>query len=190
MSGPAEGAEEAGADARAPADDEDGRAHGRARSSRADELIDAWEAAWSGRDPAAFRPIVTGDVHYEDPLTELPLRGADELVAHARRLWTSFPDAALERSGRRLADGEFLAAPARLRGTNRGALGAMPATNRVVTVHCVFYCEVRHGLLCRVRGFFDLYEAATQLGVLPRHGTVGERALLMLRGFGLRARRD
>ncbi|MCW2967174.1 MAG: hypothetical protein JWM71_946, partial [Solirubrobacteraceae bacterium] len=31
----------------------------------------------------------------------------------------------------------------------------------------------------------DVYDAAQQLGVLPRHGTVGERALLMLRGFGL-----
>lgn len=173
--------------------DRDGDGDGSAArelAMRADELIDAWEAAWSGRDPAAFRPIVTGDVHYEDPLTDVPLRGANELVAHARRLWDAFPDAALEPSGRRLADGEFVAAPARLRGTNRGVLGAMPATNRVVTVHCVFYCEVRHGLLGRVRGFFDLYEAATQLGVLPRHGTVGERALLMIRGFGLRARRD
>jgi hypothetical protein len=41
-----------------------------------------------------------------------------------------------------------------------------------------------------VRGFFDLYDAATQLGVLPGHGTLGEKALLMLRGFGLRAGRN
>lgn len=174
----------------AAAGDDESSAGERALTTRADELADAWERAWSGRDPAAFRPIVTGDLHYEDPLTDVPLRGADELVAHARRLWDAFPDAALESSGRRLADGDFLAAPARLRGTNSGPLGAMPATNRVLTVHCVFYCEVRHGLLGRVRGFFDLYDAATQLGVLPRHGTVGERALLMIRGFGLRARRE
>jgi hypothetical protein len=31
-----------------------------------------------------------------------------------------------------------------------------------------------------------VYEAATQLGVLPARGTLGEKALLMLRGFGLR----
>jgi len=29
------------------------------------------------------------------------------------------------------------------------------------------------------------YDAAQQLRVLPRHGSAGERALLMLRGFGL-----
>jgi hypothetical protein len=41
--------------------------------------------------------------------------------------------------------------------------------------------------LWRVRAFFDLYDAAIQLGVLPRPGSVGQRALMLLRGFGLRA---
>ena len=37
-----------------------------------------------------------------------------------------------------------------------------------------------------MRAFYDVYDAAVQLGLLPRHGTLSERALLMLRGFGLR----
>jgi hypothetical protein len=76
-----------------------------------------------------------------------------------------------------------------LLGTHREALGGLPATNRFVIVHCVFYCELERRRLLRVRGFFDLYDAATQLGVLPGRGTLGEKALLMLRGFGLRAGR-
>ena len=40
-----------------------------------------------------------------------------------------------------------------------------------------------------VRAFFDLYEAGVQLGILPARGErLGERALLMLAGFGLRGR--
>ena len=35
--------------------------------------------------------------------------------------------------------------------------------------------------LWRVRAFFDLYDAAVQLGVLPAHGGMGERALMLLR---------
>src|SRR5204862_14570 len=42
------------------------------------------------------------------------------------------------------------------------------------------------GRIRRARGFFDLYGAAMQLGLLPAHGSLGERALLVLRGFGLR----
>jgi steroid delta-isomerase-like uncharacterized protein len=154
-----------------------------------DELIDGWEAAWSGKDAAAFEPVCAPGVHYEDPLTDEPLEGTEALGRHAERLWAAFPDARLERTGARLTDDRFVAAPSKLLGTHRAALEGLPATNRFIVVHCVWYCELRRGKLLRVRGFFDLYDAATQLGVLPGRGTMGEKALLMLRGFGLRAGR-
>ena len=44
------------------------------------------------------------------------------------------------------------------------------------------------GEVRRARGFFDLYDAATQLGLLPARGGLGETALLLLRGFGLKRR--
>jgi hypothetical protein len=52
-------------------------------------------------------------------------------------------------------------------------------------VHVVFFAELRDERLFRVRAFFDAYGAAVALGVLPKPGTFGEKALLMLRGFGL-----
>jgi steroid delta-isomerase-like uncharacterized protein len=154
-----------------------------------DELIDGWEAAWSGKEREAFEELCTADVHYEDPLTDEPLEGVEELATHAERLWAAFTDARLERTGARVTDGRYLAAPAKLLGTHRAALEGLPATNRFVVVHCVFYCQIEHERLHRVRAFFDLYNAATQLGVLPGRGSLGERALLVLRGFGLRAAR-
>ena len=83
-----------------------------------------------------------------------------------------------------------MAAPCKLLATHRAPLDGLPATNRFVVVHCIFYCEIRRNRLLRVRGFFDLYDAATQLGILPGRGTMGEKALLMLRGFGLRTGRS
>jgi steroid delta-isomerase-like uncharacterized protein len=155
----------------------------------ADELIDAWQEAWSGRESAAFAPLCAPDIHYEDPLTGEPLVGPAELGRHAARMWAAFPDARMERTGERLAGGEYLAAPCKLLATHRGQLEGLPPTNRFVVVHCVFYCEIRDEQLLRVRAFFDLYDAAVQLGVLPARGTLGEKALLVLRGFGLRAGR-
>ncbi len=151
-----------------------------------DELIDGWQAAWSEKDPAAFGGICAAGIQYEDPLTDAPLEGIGALSAHAARLWAGFPDARMERTGERLSDGKFLAAPCKVLGTHRAPLEGLPATNRFVVVHCVFYCELQHDLLLRVRAFYDVYEAATQLGILPARGTLGEKALLMLRGFGLR----
>ena len=151
-----------------------------------DELFDAWEAAWSGRDPEAFAPLVVpGDFHYEDPLTVEPLEDPEALGKHAQRLWNGFPDARVEKTGLRLYDGRFAAAPAKLVATHKAELEGLTPTGRFIVMHTVAYCELRDDRLYRVRMFFDLYGAAVQLGVLPKPGTLGEKALLMLRGFGL-----
>jgi len=161
-------------------------------SSEVDRLFDGWERAWSGKDAEAFSDVCSSAIHYEDPVCGEPLEGLEALGHHAERLWAGFPDARLERTGERLSNGgQFAAAPCKLLGTHREPLEGLPATNRFVVLHCVFYCELDHerDRLLRVRAFFDLYDAAVQLGVLPARGTLGERALLVLRGFGLRAAR-
>jgi steroid delta-isomerase-like uncharacterized protein len=152
-----------------------------------DELFDAWERAWSGRDPSAFAPLCAEEFTYEDPLTAEPLVGAAGLTAHARRLWHVFPDARVNATGARLTDGRYACAPCKLLGTHRGRVGGITPTDRFLVVHALVYAELSEGRLLRARAFFDLHGAARDLGVLPRPGTVGEKALLMLRGFGLRA---
>ena len=77
-----------------------------------------------------------------------------------------------------MTDGRYRGRPVQAAGTHRQPLEGLPATNRFVVVHCVFYCELELERLHRVRAFFDLYDAATQLGVLPARGTIGEKALL------------
>jgi steroid delta-isomerase-like uncharacterized protein len=158
--------------------------------SPVDELIDGWERAWSGRDPDAFAPLCSTDLHYEDPVCDQPLEGAAALGEHAQRLWAGFPDARLERTGERLSDGRYVAAPAKLLATHKEPLEGLPPSGRFVIVHVVFYCELEDMRLHRVRGFFDLYSAAVQLGVLPARGTLSERALFAVRGFGLRVGRE
>ena len=46
--------------------------------------------------------------------------------------------------------------------------------------------KLRSDRLLRVRAFYDVWAAARELGLVPKPGTAGERALLVLRGFGLR----
>ena len=155
----------------------------------ADELIDGWEAAWSGKEASAFEEVCAVGIHYEDPLTPEPLEGLEALSHHAERLWAGFPDARLERTGERLGNGRFVAAPCKLVATHKAPLEGLPATNKFIVVHCLFYCELANDRLFRVRAFFDVYGAAVQLGVLTARGTLGEKALLILRGFGLRGGR-
>ena len=126
-------------------------------------------------------------MHYEDPLVSEPLVGPEQLPARAARVWAAFPDARLQPTGPRLSDGTHASAPAKLLGTHREPLEGLAATNRFVVVHVVFFAELREGRLYRVRAFFDVYGAAVALGVLPRPGTLGGKALMLLRGFGLRS---
>ena len=163
--------------------------------SRADaagvRLVERFEAAWSAADLAReLAETCAPDLHYEDPLTfKGPLHGPGALAEHAALLRTAAPDARIEGSGPCLSDGRFVAAPVRVLATHTGELEAVPPTGRAIVVQAVFYCELdeARARLWRVRAFFDLYDAAIQLGVLPKPGSVGQRALMLLRGFGLRA---
>lgn len=89
-------------------------------------------------------------------------------------------------TGPRLGSGTYASAPCKLLGTHHNALGRVTATRRALELHAVVFSELRDARFLRVRTFFDVYGAGRQLGVLPAAGTAGERALFMLRGFGLR----
>ena len=107
--------------------------------------------------------------------------------AMPRRCAARSPTCASRRPRRALARGTYLCVPWRALGTHGGDLGQMlPASDRPVTLHGVHFIELSDGAIRRARGFFDLYDAATQLGLLPARGGIGETAMLLLRGFGLR----
>ena len=152
-----------------------------------DALADSFAAAWAGR--IGFLACCTPDVSYEDPVVVEPLLGVEALTAHAGRLRAAFPDLRLERSARRVGDDAHACLPWRALGTQSGDLPDLPPTHARVVLHGVHYVEIADGRIRRARGFFDLYGVATQLGLLPGRGSLGETAILMLRGFGLRARR-
>ena len=154
----------------------------------ADELVDRFQAALAARRRGAFHEVCAPDLHWEDPFCDEPLYGPDALADHAATAWEAFPDLRVHAAGRRLSDGRFVAVPLLASGTHAGELDGLAATGRSISVHAVLYCELDppRERIWRVRVFLDAYDAGTQLGVLPRRGSIGERALLVLRGFGLR----
>jgi hypothetical protein len=104
-------------------------------------------------------------------------------------LLRAFPDLRVQATAPPLSRGEHVCVPWRAAGTHTGDIGTvLPATDRFVALHGLHYLELSDGAVRRARGFFDLYDAATQLSLLPARGGAGEAALLMLRGFGLRRR--
>lgn len=158
--------------------------------SAAVDIAGRFLAAWSASGFAVeLADVCEPDVHYEDPLTAKPLVGPAALAEHVARLRSGAPDARLQTTGELLTDGRFVAVPARLLATHTGQLGEFPPSGREVVAQVMFYCELGEDRtrLWRVRSFYDLYDAAIQLGVLPKPGSTSARALMMLRGFGLRS---
>ena len=151
-------------------------------------LATRWRTAWTEGDRAAFAACCSAGVQYEDPVAREPLAGLDALAEHAASLRKALPDLRVEAVGQAVTEGEFACVPWRVLGTHRGAIAAIPASNRFVVIHGVHYLEVADGRVRRARGFFDLYDAAIQLGLLPGRGSLAESALMIVRGFGLRAR--
>ena len=94
----------------------------------------------------------------------------------------------VERAGERLTDGRYVALPVRAFGRNTGALDGLPASHREIELRAVFWCELDLGRtrLWRVRTVFDAYGAAVALGLIPRPGTLRNRAVLALQGYGIR----
>jgi steroid delta-isomerase-like uncharacterized protein len=153
--------------------------------SELSSLAAAFVAGFEGAD-GGFVDCCTPDVGYEDPVATEPLRGLAELERHAAALRGAFPDLRVERPSSALVGGDHACIPWRAVGTHRGELGMLPATDRFVAVSGLHWIELSDGRIRRARGFFDLYGAAVQLGLLPERGGLGEAALLLLRGFGLR----
>jgi predicted ester cyclase len=153
-----------------------------------DELLDRFQAAVAARDAGAIGAVCTPDLHYEDPFSAAPLTGPAALAEHAELLFQGFSDARIETAGPRLRDGDAVAAPVKILGTHRGELLGLPPSGRFVVVHGVLWCALDPAgeRLWRVRLFADAYDAGVQAGILPARGTLGSRALLALRGFGLR----
>lgn len=140
------------------------------------------------RDRQAVVALVTHDVSYEDSFVDGALFGPDQLADHLAQLWNAFPDAQVQATGPCLHDGDRLVAiPLRVVGNHLGPLGAIPPSKRFLNLHGMLAVELDATAhrIHRARLFVDRYTAAVQLGVLPSSGSVGERAVRAIQGFGL-----
>jgi len=152
-----------------------------------DAILHRVATAAAGRDRRAVADLLAHDVHYEDGFLDGPLRGAEAVTDHLAALWQAFPDLRVEPTGPCLHDGgRIVALPLRVLGDHRGPLGTLPPTERFLHLHGILVCELDlNRRLWRIRLFADRYDACVQLGVLPEAGTVGDRAIRALQGFGL-----
>lgn len=129
--------------------------------------------------------VCTPDVHYEDAFLPGPIVGIEALERHRSRLLAAFPDLELRGLGT-LADGAAHVHALRAVGHQRGMTEELPKLDQKLDLRVVLWTEERDGRIARAVLFADRWTAAEQLGLLPKPGSLGAKALGMLQGFGLR----
>jgi steroid delta-isomerase-like uncharacterized protein len=140
-------------------------------------LLDAWNSHEAGRVLA----MMTDDIEYRDDAWPKTMRGHADVREFLDSTWTAFPDLTIE-----LVEGPYVihgkpgcAIYWRASGTHTGRLDppGLAATGRRWKGDGMLVDEYRDGRVCRLRTCFDMLDASRQLGLMPRPGSLAERAI-------------
>ena len=132
------------------------------------ECVRAVIACDNGRDAAGYRALLHDDyvarVH-----GNVQTEGADQEVAALEAWWAATPDSHIEELAAHVDDA-FVTFRYAMSGTNRGPLGALPATGKPFRTEACTILEVIDGRVQRTWRFADTFGLLTQLGVVAAPG--------------------
>lgn len=131
------------------------------------------------RDPDQI--VVDGHPDYTDDFVAIgEFRGKDAVRDFFRELFAAMPDFELTME-RIVADDNSVAVKWRARATFTGApFQGIKATGKAVELRGVDFFEIEDGLIKRNTVFYDGASFARQIGILPRQGSLTDRAMLRL----------
>ncbi len=129
---------------------------------------DAWGDAFNRRDKGRFTELHSESVVFHDPTLPQPIRGRADLGEWFDGLFKMFPDCRVE-IDRVYGLGDWVCAECVETGTMKGPIrhpkGEVPATGKSFRMNLVVVCRVEGGRIAEVRGFYDVPDLMTQLGL-------------------------
>jgi len=96
-------------------------------------------------------------------------KGSDDLKASFKDFFTGYPDIQVK-TNFMIAEGDTVMAHVSLTGTNSGAFGNMPATNKQINIDGIDVIVLKDGKATERWGFFDTQKMMQQLGMMPQPG--------------------
>jgi steroid delta-isomerase-like uncharacterized protein len=158
-----------------------------------EDFLPRWQEAWNSHVPQRLLALMTEDVVYDDSASPETMRGHGDVHTFLDRIWRAMPDLRFEARGGPLLDPDQPRAAFwwRGEGTFMGPLnppGFAPTGARINFEGADFH-EYRDGRVAKLRIVFDMTDVARQIGVVPRPGSVGERAGAAVQRLGARLKR-
>ena len=152
-----------------------------------------YEDAWHARDADRIAAACTEDVEWNDPALREPLHGRDGVRRFVRETVRMAPDFRVDTlSAPCIVPGEpTILVPYRMTGTATGPWEFldMAPTGRSFEIEGVDRWEMRDGLIARYTTFYDGLDMSRQLGVVPEHGSAGDRVITRLQHVQARFQR-
>ena len=128
--------------------------------------IEHWAAYWSAHDMERLLPLFTENVVYEDVTMGVVNRSTTELRAFGEGFFSGFPDVTFELQSN-FADGTRGGAEWVMRGTHKGDLPGMPATDKRMEVRGASIFEFLGDKIRRCSDYWDMATLLKQLGLMP-----------------------
>jgi steroid delta-isomerase-like uncharacterized protein len=123
----------------------------------------------NAHNPAMVDSFCTADFVDHNPDPGKSGKGIDDLKASFKDFFTGYPDIH-EKTNFMIAEGDTVMAHVTLTGTNSGAFGNTPATNKQIDIDGIDVIVLKDGKATERWGFFDNTKMMQQLGMMPAMG--------------------
>jgi steroid delta-isomerase-like uncharacterized protein len=115
---------------------------------------------------AAIDSFCTSDFLDHNPDEGHSGKGIEDLKAQFTAMFASIPDVKVN-TDFMVAKGDTVVSHVTMTGTNTGAMGSMPATNKTVNITGIDIIVIKDGKATERWGEFDRMAMAAQLGMMP-----------------------
>lgn len=126
----------------------------------------ACQTVWNDFDIDRVGEFYADDYTADYPIVDAWGTGVEGVKAYATLMRSAFPDYTEEVEDL-IAQGNKVVVRLRVRGTHRGELFGIPATNKSVDARDITICEVRDGKIISQTGLSDTFTMYSQLGLIP-----------------------
>ena len=152
-----------------------------------------WFEAWERREVEAIVAMCDEGIELDDPALPEPLHGRAGMESFVRDTFATFPDVRLEPLEPPVVSprGDGAWAPYRMSGTMRGHWAPLDIapTGARVDFRGVTEWRFRGGLLVLWDTIYDNLAVPRQMGLVPPHGSRGDRLFTRLQHLQARGRR-
>jgi steroid delta-isomerase-like uncharacterized protein len=134
-----------------------------------------YDQVFNGHNLAVIDSFCSPDFTDHNPDQGHSGKGIEDLRAQLKSFFESFPDIHVT-TNFMIAQGDTVVAYLTMAGTNSGAMGGMPATNKQVTMDGIDIIAIKDGKAIERWGFSDNMKMMQQMGMMPAAVTGGAPA--------------